>query len=42
MQKLINLIEQVRLAELDKIAKLSKSQEAYMSQNYQFNQENTN
>lgn len=31
MQKLLELIEQVRFAELNKIANLSKAQEQYLS-----------
>jgi hypothetical protein len=42
MQKLMNLIEQVRFAELEKIDRLSKAQEVYLNKKDQFNQETTN
>ena len=42
MQKIINLIEQVRFAELDKIARLSKTQERGLNIVDQYNQESGN
>ncbi len=39
MQKLINLIEQVRFAELDKITRMSKAQELYLSKEDQYTKE---
>lgn len=42
MEKLINLIEQVRFAELEKIDRLSKAQELNPNKEDQFNQESIN
>jgi hypothetical protein len=42
MQKLINLIEQVRFAELDKTARMSKAQELYLSKEDQLTKESAN
>lgn len=42
MQKLINLIDQVRFAELDKIERMSKAQEQYLNKEDHFNKESSN
>ncbi|MGB5321687.1 hypothetical protein [Lutimonas sp.] len=42
MQKLINLIEQVRFAELDKITRMSKAQELYLNKTDQLTKDSAN
>lgn len=42
MQKIIDLIEQVRFAELNKIARLSNTQEIGLTNEDQYNQESMN
>ncbi len=42
MQKLKELIEQVRFTELDKIVQMSKAQELYLKKEAQLNQESVN
>ena len=42
MQKIIDLIEQVRFAELDKIARLSKTRERGLNNKDPYNQESVN
>ena len=42
MQKIIDLIEQVRFAEMNKIAKLSKTRERGLNEEGQYNQDSAN
>jgi len=42
MQKIIDLIEELRFAELNKIARLSKTQEKDLNNEDQYNQEPLN
>jgi len=42
MQKIIDLIEELRFAELNKIARLSKTQEKGLNNEDQYNQEPSN
>lgn len=42
MQKILELIEQVRFAELEKIDKLSSAREAYMNESVHCNNDSSN